>query len=244
MRTAPSACFRARISGVLYLLCIGCGFFAEMMVRSKLIVYSDPAVTAQNILASQSLYRLGFFADMAAMMLGVLSSVILYTLLKVVSRTVALTVLVLDIISNTISLCCGVLLFAPMVLLPGDNHVTSFSAPQLQSLSLLSLKMYETGYALNLGIFSGSCLLTGYLILRSTFLPKFLGVLLGIAGACYLINSFIDLMPKGFGEELFPWIFLPVIVGEGALALWLLLLGVDSTKWAASAALRATEIAH
>jgi Domain of unknown function (DUF4386) len=237
MRTAPSARFRARVSGALYVLCIACGFFAEMIVRSKLIVYSDPAVTAQNILASQSLYRLGFFADMAAMVLGLLSSVILYTLLKVVSRTAALTVLVLDIISNTISLCGGVLLFAPMILLPGDSHLISFSPSQLQSLSLLSLKMYESGYALNLGIFSGSCLLTGYLIFRSTFLPKFLGVLMGIAGACYLINSFVAFMPKGFGDDLFPWIFLPVIVGEGALALWLLIVGVDSAKWNAIAAM-------
>jgi len=229
---APSARLRARISGALYVACIACGFFAEMSVRSKLIVYTDPAATARNILGSPALYRLGFFADMAAMMLGVLSSVILYTLLRAVSRSLALAVLVLDIISNTVSLCAGVLLFAPLIILPGDgDFLQAFSPAQLQALSLLSIKMYESAYAVNLGIFSGSCLLTGYLIFRSTFLPRALGALLGIAGACYLINSFVSLMPPGFGDDLFPWILLPVMLGEGALALWLLIVGLNARKW-------------
>jgi hypothetical protein len=235
MTAARSARVRARISGGLYVLCIVFGFFAEMVVRSRLIVYSDPALTATNILGSQSLYRLGFFADMAAMMLGVLSSIILYTLLRVVSRSVALTVLVLDIISNTVSLCGGVLLFAPLIILPGDNSLSGFSMAQLQWFSLLSLKLYESAYAVNLGIFGGSCILTGYLIYQSTFLPKVLGVLMGIAGVCYLTNSFVSLMPKGFGNDLFPWILLPVLLAEGALAFWLLIVGLNSTKWNAIA---------
>jgi hypothetical protein len=222
-------------------LCIACGFYAEMVVRSKLIDYANPALTASRILESQPLYRLGFFADMAAMILGVLSSVVLYTVLKVVSRTVALTVLVLDVISNAVSLCGGVFLFAPLIILPGGTYVSGFSPAQQQSLSLLCLKLYESGYALSLGIFSGSCLLTGYLIFRSTFLPRTLGLLMGLAGACYLTNSFVGFMPKGFWDGLFPWILLPVILGEGAFALWLLIVGLDPIKWntvAASATLR------
>jgi Domain of unknown function (DUF4386) len=211
-------------------LCIACGFFAEMFVRSKLIVYSDAGVTASNILASPSLYRMGFFADVGAMMLGVLSAVLLYTLLRVVSPGVALVVLVLDIVSNSVSLCGGVLLFAPMIILAGDGCLSAFSPVQLHSLSLLSLKLYESSYALNLGIFAGSCILTGYLIFRSTFLPRTLGVLMVIAGICYLTNSFVELMPAGFGDYIFPWILLPVIIGEGALTLWLLIVGLNPEK--------------
>jgi Domain of unknown function (DUF4386) len=222
---------KARIAGALYVLCIACGLFAEMIVRSKLIVYSDAAATAQNILAAPTLYRLGFFADVAAMMLGVLSSLIMYTLFKVVSRGLALTALALDVISNTVSICGSVLLFAPLVILRGGGPLPAFSPAELQWLALLSVKMYELAYAMNLAIFSGSCLITGYLIFRSTFLPKVLGVLLAIAGLCYLINSFVSFMPQGFGDFLFPWILLPVILGEGALALWLLFVGVDSSKW-------------
>jgi hypothetical protein len=230
-----SARLRARISGALYVLCIGCGFFAEMVVRAKLVVYSDAAATAHNIAAAPGLYRAGFFADVSAMTLGVLSSVLLYTLLKAVSRGLALTVLVLDVISNAVSISASILLFAPLVILQGDGSLSVLTAPQLSSLALLSIKLYESAYAISLGLFSGSCLLTGYLIFRSTFLPRAIGVLLGLAGLCYLLNTFVALMPKGFAEYLFPWIFLPILVGEGTLALWLLIAGVNSAKWDAIA---------
>ena len=230
-----SARFRARISGALYVLCIGCGFFAEMFVRAKLVVYSDAAATAHNIAAAPGLYRAGFFADVSAMTLGVLSSVLLYTLLNAVSRGVALTVLVLDVISNAVSISGSILLFAPLIILQGDGHLSGLSAPQLSSLALLSIKLYESVYAISLGLFSGSCLLTGYLVFRSTFLPKTIGVLLALAGICYLLNTFVVLMPKGFAEYLSPWIFLPILVGEAALAFWLLIAGVNSAKWDAIA---------
>ncbi len=217
------------------MLCIGCGFFAEMLVRAKLVVYNDAAATAQNIAAAPGLYRAGFFADVSAMTLGVLSSVLLYTLLNVVSRGLALTVLVLDVISNAVSISGSILLFAPLIILQGDGYLSGLSAPQLSSLALLSIKLYESVYAISLGLFSGSCLLTGYLVFRSTFLPKTIGVLLALAGICYLLNTFVVLMPKGFAEYLFPWIFLPILVGEAALAFWLLIAGVNSAKWDAIA---------
>jgi hypothetical protein len=68
------------------------------------------------------------------------------------------------------------------------------------------------------------------------FFPKVIGLLLGLAGVCYFINSFVIFMPKGFGDELFPWILLPVLLGEGALALWLLIVGVNSSRWTMIAA--------
>jgi hypothetical protein len=226
-----SASVRARISGALYVLCIGCGFFAEMIVRAKLVVYSDAAATAHNITAAPGLYRAGFFADVSAMTLGVLSSVLLYTLFKVVSRGLALTVLLLDVISNAVSISGSILLFAPLSILQGDAYLSVLTAPQLSALALLAIKLYEAAYAISLGLFSGSCLLTGYLIFRSTFLPRAIGVLLALAGICYLVNTFVALMPEGFGEFLFPWIFLPILVGEGTLALWLLIAGIDSARW-------------
>jgi len=109
------------------------------------------------------------------------------------------------------------------------------TAPQLSSLALLSIQLYESAYAISLGLFSGSCMLTGYLIFRSTFLPKTIGALLALAGICYLLNTFVVLMPKGFADYLFPWIFLPILVGEGTLALRLLIAGVNSARWDAVA---------
>jgi hypothetical protein len=198
-------------------------------------VYSDAAATAHNIAAAPGLYRAGFFADVSAMTLGLLSSVLLYTLLKRVSRGLALTVLVLDVISNTVSITGSILLFAPLLLLQGDGYLSVLTPPVLSSLALLSIKLYESVYAISLGLFSGSCLLTGYLIYRSTFLPRTIGVLLALAGICYLLNTIVVLMPPGFGDYLFPWIFVPIVIGEGALALWLLIAGVNSAKWDAIA---------
>jgi uncharacterized protein DUF4386 len=126
-------------------------------------------------------------------------------------------------------------LFAPLIIVGGDGYLSALSAPQLSSLALLSIKLYECMYAISLGLFSGSCLLTGYLIFRSTFLPKTIGVLLALAGICYLLITFVVLMPKGFADYLFPWIFLPILVGEATLALWLLIAGVNSAKWDAIA---------
>jgi Domain of unknown function (DUF4386) len=232
-RTSPRQ--RARIAGVLYLLSIACGLFAEAVVRSKLVIYANPALTAQNILAAPGLYRAGFFADLAAMTCGVLASVILYSLFKPVSRSLALGMLALDVISNTVSLSASVLLFAPLIILQGAGGLSAFSPSQVQSLALLSIRLYELGYGISLALFSGSCLLIGYLILRSRFLPKFLGLLLPVAGICYFTNSFVNLMPAGFGDFLFPWILLPCLIAEASLALWLTLFGVDSSQWEATA---------
>ena len=238
MITGASARNRARWAGVVYVACIACGFYAEMVVRAKLVASGDAALTAHNIVAAPDLYRAGFFADVSAMILGVLSSVVQYALFRVVSRGLALTVLVLDVISNAISIAGSILLFAPLVILRGDAYLSAFPAPQLDALALLSIKLYETVYAISLGLFAGSCVVSGYLIYRSTFLPRALGVLMVLAGACYLANTIIVLMPRGFAGFLLPWIFLPILVGEGALALWLLLAGVDPARWDALARVR------
>jgi hypothetical protein len=162
-------------------------------------------------------------------------------LFKPVSRNLALAVLAFDVVSNTVSLSAATLLFAPLSLLHAGAAIAVFSQAELAALALESIKLYELAYGLSLALFSGSCLIGGYLVYRSTFLPRFLGVLLMVAGACYLSNSFINFMPKGFGDGLFPWILMPCLLAEGAMALWLTILGVNSTKWYELAAARAKE---
>jgi len=235
--TSPQS--RARAAGLLYVLSIACGFFAELVVRAKLVVYADATATAQNILGSSSLYRAGFFADVTAMTSGLLSGVISYTLFKPVSRNLALVVLAFDVVSNTVSLSAAILLFAPLSLLQGGAALSALPRTEVAALALESIKLYEMAYGLSLALFSGSCLIGGYLVYRSTFLPKFLGVLLMVAGACYLTNSVVIFMPKGFADGLFPWILMPCLVAEGAMALWLTIFGVNSVKWHQLAAARA-----
>ena len=100
-------------------------------------------------------------------------------------------------------------------------------------LALLSISLYQFAFSLNLGLFSVDCAATGYLIYASKFLPRALGVLLGIAGVCYLFNSVVYFTPPGSLPDLFPYSYLPGLVAEVSLALWLLIVGVDAGKWRA-----------
>lgn len=229
----PSIRTKARIAGVLYLLCIAAGFFAELSVRAKLIVWGDPAETASRILASPTLFRMGFFADLTAMAFGVVIAVILYELLKPVSRGLALLDLVMAVLSNIISICGAVFLFAPLKILGGGGHFAAFAPAQLQALAMGSLQLYELSYSLNLIFFGFDCLIAGYLMFRSGYFPKVLGVLLPIAGLCYITNSVVNFMPDGFGAGLFPWVLMPSLVAETSLALWLVIVGVNAAKWSA-----------
>jgi hypothetical protein len=222
---------QARIAGALYVICIVSGCCAEFFVRGRLVVLHDPAATADHILASQSLYRVGFLADFVALAAGTAVSVLFYQLFRVVSRGLALLALVFAVVSNTVSFVALVLSYAPLVFLGGTDYLHAFEPRQLQTLAWWSITFFESGYALNLALFSFDCLITGYLIFKSTFLPRALGVLLALAGLCYLTNSFLYFMPPTVADSVLPYILLPCILAEGSLALWLLVIGVDTSKW-------------
>ena len=220
---------------MLYLICIASGFFAELVVRGRLIDYNDAVLTAGRIIASPTLYRLGFFADFAALTSGMIIAVIFYVLLKPVNRTLALLDFMLAIVSNVVSVVALIHLYAPLLLLNGAAYWKAIPPAQLQEWALFSVRLYELAYSVNLALFGGECLVTGYLIYKSTFLPKILGVSLAIAGLCYLINSFVNFMPANFADFLFPYILLPCLLAELALALWLTIVGLNSERWHALA---------
>ena len=230
---------KARIAGFLYVICIVSGFCAEAFVRNKLVVYDDATFTAHSILASPLLYRLGFLADLISFTTGILVSIIFYDLFKSVSRPAARTALAFAVVSNTVSIAASIFCFAPLHILGGAAYLRAFEPDQLQSLALLSLQLYQFAFVLNLGLFSIDCFATGYLIFRSTFLPRFLGVLLIIGGFCYLANSINYFLPPKSLPDLFPWIYLPSLLAEVSLALWLLVAGVNAAKWNAVQTARA-----
>ena len=222
---------KARIAGWLYLICIISGFCAEALVRNKLVVYDDAALTARNIIALPSLYRLGFLADLVSFTTGILIAVIFYDLFKSVSRPLARTALAFAIVSNTVSISASIFCFAPIHLLGGSAYLGTFTQNQLQSIALLSLHLYQFAFVVNLGLFSIDCFASGYLIFRSTFLPRFLGILVIVGGFCYLMNSIVFFLPPKLMPDLFPWIYLPSLLAELSLALWLAIAGVNTAKW-------------
>jgi hypothetical protein len=222
---------KARLAGLLYVICIASGFCAEFFVRDKLVDYGDASRTAANILASPSLYRWGFLADLVSFTTGILIGIIFYDLLRIVSRPIARVALAFALVSNTVSLAASIFCYAPLHILGGASYLQTFPPAQLQSLALLSIRLYQFAFSMNLGLFSLDCLATGYLIYTSKFLPRALGVLLGIGGVCYLFNSVVYFTPPGILPDLFPYSYLPSLLAEASLALWLLILGVDAAKW-------------
>jgi len=111
------------------------------------------------------------------------------------------------------------------------EYLETFQPEQLQSLALLALKLHEDGYAISLVFFGFACLALGYLIFKSSYLPRTIGVLLAVAGACYLLTNFARFLAPPFAAMLFPVLVVPIFVAELSLAMWLVVKGVDVAKW-------------
>jgi hypothetical protein len=220
----------ARICGVLYLYIIVAGVFAEL-VRSRLVVPADAAATAGNIMANESLFRIGFSGELLHLAFDVAVATILYALLRPVDRNVALLAAFLRLACDIILAVASLSHFAALRLLADADYLKTFEPDQLQTLALLALRMHGDGYAISLVFFGFACLSLGYLIFKSGYLPRTLGALMAVAGACYLFNSFARFLAPAFGATLFPALFVPIFVAELSLALWLLVKGVDAAKW-------------
>ncbi len=222
---------KARIAGVLYLIVIAAGIFAEVFVRGTLIVSGDAVATAGNILASELLFRLGFAADLVSVAAYIGVTAILYELLKPVSRTLSLLGAFCGLAGSAIMAVNMLNHFAPLFFLGGAGYLTAFNAEQLQALARVSLRLHGLGYNISMVFFGFHMLFVGWLIVRSSFLPRILGVLLIIAGVCGLIKSFAGFLALALAPQLTPFFMLPSLIGEGGLALWLTLIGVNASNW-------------
>jgi Domain of unknown function (DUF4386) len=229
---------KARIAGLLYLIVIAGGLFAEIFVRGRLVVHGDAAATAANILAHPTLYRSGFAVELFyCAFCNVPIAVIFYDLFKVVDRGAALLVVFFSLMGTVIESLSLLGHFAPVILLGGGHAMRVFTPEQLQGWSYFSLQMFDYGFAIALVFFGFYCLSLGYLIFRSTFLPRFIGVLLAIEGPCYLVNSFAQFLAPAFAARVFPFLMASA-VAELLLCLWLLVVGLNVERWKEQAAAR------
>jgi hypothetical protein len=232
---------KARITGVLYLLTILTGIFAGGFVSGRLVVGGDAAATATNILMHKSLFQLGFAVYLIEMACNVAMTALFYDLLKPAGKSVSLIAAFLGLTGCVIKTFSRVFFIAPLFILGGAHDLSVFSSEQLQALSLLFLKVNDHGAAIALVFFGYYAILTGYLIVRSTFLPRILGVLSILGGLGWL--SFLY---QPLGYRLFPYIAVLGIVGAASLMLWLLVFGVNEQRWKeqASAALSTDHVPH
>jgi|SRR5271154_4641464 len=221
----------ARVGGVLYLLIIVTGLVGEVVVRGRLVVSGDAAATASNIAAAPFLWRIGIAADLLMHVCDVPLMLIFYVLLKPVSKTLALLAVLFNLVQTAALVAYKLTLVVALFLLGDAEYLKAFEPRQLHALTYLSVKADGYGFGMGLIFFGCECLVLGYLIRKSGYLPKILGVLMQIAGVCYLINSFALLLAPKVANVLFPAILLPAFVGELSLCLWLLVKGVNVPRW-------------
>ncbi|NNV54106.1 DUF4386 domain-containing protein [Limnovirga soli] len=220
----------ARIAGLLYLIVIATGLFAEVFVRQAFNVSGDALKTANNIQSSETLFRLGIVADIVNFIFGLPCVLIIYFLFKRINKFLLQLALLFVIVQTAI---IGVNLLhqtTPLLMLGNSAYLQTFQPSQLATLSQLSLNIQGVGYAIGLVFFGCYCLLVGYVIFNSKIVPKLLGILYMISGIGYLINSFTMLLSKGFANPIFSYVAIPIFIGELAFCLWLLIKGIDNSE--------------
>jgi hypothetical protein len=225
-----SPLFKARAAGFFWLMTILTGMFA-FLTGGRLIVAGDAATTATNIMANESLYRLSFAANIVATACYLAVTLLIYVLLKPVNRNISLLGAFFSLTGCAVGAVSCLAYFAPLNFLGGAKYLSVFSVEQLQALALtfgtLSLQVNDMGL-----VFFGLHVLTvGYLIRRSTFLPRILGALLIVTGVCYLTNSFANFLSLPFKAYLLPFVAAGGLLGEGSVTVWLLVKGVNVQRW-------------
>ncbi len=220
---------KARIAGVFYLLNGGTAF--AFFVRGRLVVSGDATATATNILAHESLFRMALAADLIGVAAYVAVAALLYDLFKPVNSTLSLLAAFFSLVGCAVQVVACVLHLATLVVLSGAQYLTVFNTEQLQAMALIFFKLQAQGFDVAIVFFGFYCLLIGYLIFKSTFLPRIIGVLMMLGGLAYVTNdlaNFLSLPLPMFVSHLVPALG---GLGEGSLMLWLLVIGVNSQRW-------------
>ena len=213
-----------RFAGLLYVLTSIVGFFAMGYVPSKVIVHGNAAATANNIAASETLFRLGIAANLISQILFMWVALALYDLLKGVNRRHASLMVILIVVSIPIAFLNELNSIAALVLVRGADFLSIFEKPQRDALAMLFLNLHYYGFVVA-EIFWGLWLFPlALLVYRSRFLPRFLGVWLAIAGFAWVILSLTGVLLPQYQDKVDTY-SQPAFFGEIALMFWLLIKG-------------------
>lgn len=216
----------ARVVGILYLFTISAGIIAQMGISNGIVVVDDAATTASNILANRNLFQLGFTIYLLEMASQIAQTVIFYMLLKPAGRSVSLLALFFGLVGCIIKTVSRLFYIAPLLVLGEAHYLDVFTLDQLQALALLLLRVNDLAAGMALAFFGFSTLLNGFLIFRSTFLPRILGILSILGGFGWLTFLYPPL-----GNQLLPYILVIALIGSISQILWLLIKGVRVEQW-------------
>jgi len=224
----------ARLAGAFYLVIIAAGIWTEVFVRGPIMVSGDAAATTANLLANETLFRMGFVTETIMAIADVAVTVLLYLILRVVSKPLALAAAAFHLTQTAVLAANTMTAFGGLLFLLAN--VGSAAAPaafdplQLSALVYQAFTVHGHGYSLALIFFGVNCLLLGILIWRAAFLPKFLGALMFAGGLVYLVTAEIRFAAPELYGTVTP-LFLVCLIAELSLALWLVVRGMDETKW-------------
>jgi hypothetical protein len=219
----------ARMAGLFYLIFILLSILVKVLGRSTMIILGDAAATAQNITASEGLFRLSFMSDLLSAMFFLLAAWALYILLKPVNKNLALLFLLLNLGGVAVQSLNLLNQFAAVLLLGGGDYLGAFQTGQVQAMALFFLNLHENGFMIAQIFYSAWLFPLGYLIYKSGFLPKFLGILVLADFVCWLTYFFQYFLFPNF--TVITYLSFPVgFLAEFGLALWLLIMGATDQK--------------
>lgn len=222
--------FYTRIAGLSYLLIIFLGLVGYLFIREPLFVSGDAALTASNILQAETNWRLSITGDVLMHALDIPVMIILYLLLKQVSQPLALLSVAFNLVQTSVLVANKLVLLAPLIIMNSTYSASAFTAEQIHAQVMVLANLHDYGFGLGLIFFGFACIGYGTLIFRSGYFPKFLGVLMMVAGVSYLTNSLTLLIAPSLSGVVFPIMILSFLA-ELTFALWLTFKGVDNESW-------------
>lgn len=228
MKQIPAASLRlkGRMAGVCQLLEAVTATIGQVIILGKLVVAGNAAATAANILNNESLFWLGFTSSLLGVAFHTTCALLFYELFKPVNKTISLLAAFLLLVGCAVQALTSFLYIAPLLVLQGGSSMSAFSTDQLQALASMFLKLNGQAFDMHLVFFGFWCFLVGYLIFKSTFLPRLLGILLSIAGLGWLI-----FLSPPLGHYLFPVIAAASAIGEIPVEFWLMIKSVNVERW-------------
>lgn len=227
----------ANIAGLLYLVIALFGGFSMGYLPSLIFVPGDAATTAQNVLTNLPMFQFGLFADIIVLLSEVALTAILYILFKPVSQTLTMVAAMARLSMVMVMAINIIFKLLLLLVLSGSTYLAAFDTAQLQALAMLLVEAHQYGVYV-WGLFFGlHMVILGYLIAKSTYFPKILGILMFVGGFGYAAESLKTFFLPDFQlfSLLVAGLLVIVVLGELSFTLWLLIKGLDTDKWAAKA---------
>jgi hypothetical protein len=218
--------FKARMAGVFQLLEAVTAASPGVFILGRLVVSGNAAATAANILGHERLLWLGFTSLLIGVMCHIAWALLMHELLKPVNRSLSLLAAFVILVGCAIQAITSLFYLAPLLILQGGSSLSALTAEQLQALALMFVKLNTYAFDIYLVFFGFWCILIGYLIFRSTFLPRILGVLVAISGL-----GWVTYLSPPLANRLWPFIATASAIGEIPLEFWLIVMGVNVQRW-------------